>query len=206
MKMIRLLAAFVPFLLFSAAHAETVITSRSGAWSAFEGASDDGHRVCGVVTSGRHMEIGLKHFEGTDALTVHITKRGWTIPLGMPIGMILRFSGETPWVIRGRGHRNLIEFSLRGEAVGVFIREFRSSSRGFIRFVDGNEGDWAINLTGSLAATNAMAECMGRISERGRGTSQPYGQERAPRSQPPSPSGPPEDRRGPAPVEPGQRV
>jgi hypothetical protein len=190
-------------LLAGEAGAETRTLHRSGAWSAFGGTADSGTPICGVSTSAGGRYVGLKYFGGTDHITVHIMKEGWAIPRGTPIRMEIEFAGETPWAVRARGYGKLVEFTIKGDSIGRFVREFRDAPSGVVRFLDGDEGGWRISLAGSSAAAAAMADCVDVLADGGRrAPPQPSGGTPAAPSQPFAPASPEGGRTGPAPASP----
>ena len=54
------------------------------------------------------------------------------------------------------------------------MTELRAAGSGVLEFLDGNEGSWAIDLTGSGSAVVVMMQCVARLIDGGRST-QPYG-------------------------------
>jgi hypothetical protein len=204
MTRISIFAAVATLLIADPAMAETRQTYKSGFWSTFDGTANNGVPVCGMVASGPNRAIGVKYFLGSDSITVHIVKDNWSIPNGTQVHMKLQFSGETPWNVRGRGYGNLIEFDIRGENIGLFMREFRNSARGAISFLNGNEEGWTINLTGSSTATSILTRCMNILTANRGAPTQPFSGTPAAPSQPFTPSSPSGGKFGPPPTNPGR--
>lgn len=161
--------------LTTPAAAETRILFSSGAWSAFGGTADDGRRVCGVITGGPHGKtMAITYFQGTSFLEVQIGKTSWAIPDGTRVRMTLQFGNGAPWVAPGRGRGNVVYGRIAGDQVRAFMTELRAAGSGVLEFLDGNEGSWAIDLTGSGSAVVVMMQCAARLIDGGRST-QPYG-------------------------------
>ena len=153
-----------------------------GSWRTFGGAAEDGTQVCGVITSGGEgRTFTIKYFEGTGYLAVQIFKDHWKIPDGQTIRIRIAMGSYTPWDITAQGAGNAIQFNVPAEKIKEFISEFRLAPNGSIRFLDGNEGSWSMNLSGSNAAVGLMVECMRQLDAR---KSQPFNRSSQPPSQP----------------------
>jgi hypothetical protein len=195
--------ALVATILFAnPATAEIRDYYRSGLWTAFDGTANDGKQVCGVVASGPDRSMAIKYFSGTGYITIHIVKGSWSIPDNTKVDIELQFGRETPWKATGKGYGKLIEIIVSADNVGLFFREFRRASSGFVNFTSGNEEGWSINLTGSSAATTVMTRCMSNLIAAQRAPTQPFSSVPTTPSQPFVPSSPSTSRPRQAPASP----
>lgn len=188
MKILHAVLTIACLLLPLQAVAQTRTTWSSGAWSAFEGRTAGGSPVCGVIATGPQRAFTVKYFAGADHLTIQIMKESWAIPKGTRVRLELQFVGETPWTVTGMGDGKFVEMAVRGEAMPLFMREFRGASGGVVRFLGGNEAPWTLNLAGSNAASAMMMRCVGGLLGAQQGPTQPFGRPPAAPSQPFSPS------------------
>jgi hypothetical protein len=156
------------------AEAQTKVLATHGVWSAFGGFVENGDQVCGVISSGQEgRTFTIKYFRSDDHLTVQIFKESWKIPRGTEVKLRIVLGGASPWHVTADGVANKVEFDVPRQSVNGFISEFRLANRGEIHFLEGNEGGWTMNLTGSNAAVGVMVQCMQQM--RG-GASQPFNQ------------------------------
>jgi hypothetical protein len=156
-----LLAASLP------AAAEVFETHRYGHWIAIEGTTQNGSRVCGVSTRSAAdtpaAYVGVKFFPDRGQLDVHMAKPSWSIPGGTSLPVEIEFDGSsTPWATgHAAGNGGMVTLSVNPRRAGEFLAEFSAASRGTIRF-GGDEAPWAVDLSGSGAAVQAMADCIQR--------------------------------------------
>ncbi|MCO6415411.1 hypothetical protein JYK14_04365 [Siccirubricoccus sp. KC 17139] len=173
--------------LAGGAAAETRTIGVFGAWEAFGGATNDGRPVCGVSTSwqdGRYF--GIKYWQGQPHFTVQLIKPSWQIPAGTRVPVALQFDQLGPWTANATGNPatatagGFVEFTVPFNRLENFLREFRYANAAAVTFRQGSEPMWRLSLSGSNAASQAMADCVSRMAGgmAGKGSgepTQPYG-------------------------------
>jgi hypothetical protein len=156
--------------------AQTRTLGTFGAWEAFGGTSNDGKPVCGVSTvwrDGRYF--GIKYWQGRQHFTIQLIKPSWQIPSGTRIPVALQFDQLSPWTANASGFPGtstagaFVEFTVPFGRLDNFLREFRQATSAVVNFRSGNEPAWRLTLTGSNAASQAMGDCLRRMSGGGGG-------------------------------------
>lgn len=161
---LALAGAFIAASLPAAA--AVVETHRYGHWTAIEGTTGNGSRVCGVSTGGRTASpkyVGVKFFPDRGQLDVHIGKSSWSIPSGTSVPVQIEFNGSSgSWsTAQATGNGEMVTLSINPQRAANFLVEFSLASHGVIRF-GGDEAPWTMNLAGSNAAVRAMLGCIQR--------------------------------------------
>jgi hypothetical protein len=186
MRLTRPIALAGACLLTMPAVAETSVFYSAGVWQAFSGVANNGVNLCGISESSNGRWWGLKYFQGSDYLTVHIAKNGWHIPAKTQVNVNLQFDSHAPWQAVASGFTipqgmSGMEFYVKRDAVLKFTDELRYSARVAIAFPDGDEGPWVGELRGSNAAVTALTGCISRLAPANppvtsdNSTSQPFG-------------------------------
>ncbi|WBV42417.1 hypothetical protein [Pseudoroseomonas cervicalis] len=211
-----LAAAMLAAALPSPALARTEVFAEVGGWHAFLGTSDAGSRLCGLGTTGSAgKQFYVKHFAGNAGISIHIFKQGWSIPAGRPILMGYQFDRSDIFRAPGAaGSGTMISFELEGQAMVDFFNMFRAGRSLNIHFLEGDEGGWTVNLTGSTAIAEHFARCLIRWSGQGLDTqpfapsapSQPFSSAPPPTAAPAQPFKAPLQEIGPAPRPGGRRT
>lgn len=148
------------------AAAAVVETHRYGRWTAIEGTTRNGSRVCGVSTgahSASPMYVGVKLFPDMGQLDVHISKSSWSIPGGTSVPVRIEFQGSSRSWSTGQatGDGEMVTLSIDPRRAASFLVEFSAASHGIIWF-GGDEAPWTVSLAGSDAAVRAMLGCVQR--------------------------------------------
>jgi hypothetical protein len=161
------------------APAQVTQTGTYGAWTAIEGRSDRGRRMCAIYARGRDRSFYIKYFENEANFVVQIYKSTWQVAQRTPVQVRLQLG--TGYVSnplnaaaypRQGGSDPVVEIALRFEGSRDFWTALRGAAQGRIDFLTGNEGSWTINLDGSNAAVGAMQGCIRRMG--GGGATQPF--------------------------------
>jgi hypothetical protein len=171
-----LVVVLATLFLFQPARATDIHQlGRFGGWDAFEGLSVDGKRVCGVSELGNDgRSLMLKFFEGNDFLVVQVFKPGWSIPKGSSVPAQIQFDNFPAWSIPATGTGNMVESYVGAKDLAQFSLEFRAANQFHLTFLEGNEGAWVGQLSGSGAAMNALSSCLTRMpGGAGTGVAQP---------------------------------
>jgi hypothetical protein len=113
MKDVLAVIAFAASTLLSSV-AMTEAIGQWGAWSAFEVLALSGRLMCGSQLSGRDRVLLLKYEAGTDVLTIHIVKNGWTIRKGQKMKIIMQVDLAPPMSLHGYGGGQLPVYSSWG--------------------------------------------------------------------------------------------
>lgn|SRR5262245_36546320 len=177
----KLICTLMTTAAVSVANAQTYDIATIGSWKAFGGRSEDGKLMCGisVADSKTGRWFGIKWFKGDNYLVFHAIKSSWHIPPETQMTIRVQFDNSQPYIGNGMGMNTMVQATVPYGIVKEFITEFRSASKMYISFPDGNESPWTADMTGSNGIANIMAECVGKLE--GRAT-QPF----APKSPPPT--------------------
>ncbi|MGV7212517.1 hypothetical protein [Bradyrhizobium sp. UFLA05-112] len=196
-----LLAAAAALLMATAAPVSAEDLMISGYWRAYRNVVGD-KPTCGVSTStadgGTFM---IKYFYGDTYLTGHVMKRSWRFPsdgtyinipltVGVDRNPILRGNaiGYTQFVSPEDGVRQplpTLEFSITPQKTSIdqFLDDFSLAAKFWLRFDEGSEKPWVLDMTGSAKVTLVFKACALELIRLSKGndslTSQPYGQPRA---------------------------
>jgi hypothetical protein len=172
-------------LLSSVAMAEAI--GQWGTWSAFEVLALSGRMMCGSQLSGRDRVLLLKYEAGTDVLTIHLVKNGWTIPKGQKMKIIMQVDVAPPMSLYGYGGGQLPVYSSWGiveitlglndiwsvtgkPQISEVINLLSSGKVVDFTFPDGDEPQWEGSLSGSRQALDAQGRCIANLTR----STQPY--------------------------------
>lgn len=167
---------FLRSLLFLAvlavpAAAETRRIDQFGVWEVFGGTAEDGLPVCGVSTvwpDGRYL--AMKYYSGQQHFTLQAVGRGWKVANGSRLPVVLRFDQLSPWngnatsSVRPNLPGAVLELTVPFARLDQFLREFRLAYAGQLSFPSGLDQTWALELTGSNAASQTMDVCIKRMA------------------------------------------
>jgi hypothetical protein len=191
-------AAVFGGVVLAASPASAVIegVARSGSWLLSAGTADNGSSACVASTEGPGKYLGIKVFENSTVVTIHVAKTGWSIPQGTQARLAMRFDRAEPWfgVATGTYNENVIEAQVPLQNLTSFTNQFRAARQLVIYFPDGNEQPWTVAMNGSRAVMNNLTQCVAVMLGRKKQTQpfasspQPYGI--APQPSSPMPSAP----------------
>jgi hypothetical protein len=152
----------------------------AGAWNLSLGAAaNTGEPMCVLSTyaeaGGRSVHI--KYIRGAGALLVHVFKASWTVPRGADVPVELSIDDAPGWraVAEGiaGGRASGVEFTVGRDVLPRFEALFRAGSAMFLRFPQGSEPTWRIDLAGSNSIAGRFVQCMKAIN--GEAGTQPHG-------------------------------
>jgi hypothetical protein len=166
-------------MLSSVAMAEGI--GQWGAWSAFEVLALSGRLMCGSQLSGRDRVLLLKYEAGTDVLTIHLVKNGWTIPKGERIQIFMQVDRTSPMSLSGYGGGQLPVYSDWGiieitiglndvwsvtgkDQISEVINLLSSGNVVYFTFPGGDEPQWEASLLGSRQALEAQGRCIANLT------------------------------------------
>jgi len=181
---VALLAAMMP-----SAHAggDTYTTARAGHWEAFQGTSDGGQSMCGMLTvinfnSGATGGMHVKYFAGNQHTTIQLMKSTWRMPTNaVNVPVVIGVDKEVLWEAEALGYAGklmpIVEFYIKTDKFADFIEQFGAAAKFWIRFSQGSEQPWVLDMTGSRTVSKAFTNCVAATIQGGGGggTSQPYG-------------------------------
>jgi hypothetical protein len=173
------IAFAISTLLSSVAMAKAM--GQWGTWSAFEVLALSGRLMCGSQLSGRDRVLLLKYEAGTDVLTIHLVKNGWTIPRGQKMKIIMQVDRAPPMSLSGYGGGQLPVYSDWGiveitlglddiwsvtekPQISEVINLLSSGKLVHFTFPDGDEPQWEGSLLGSRQALDAQARCIANLT------------------------------------------
>jgi hypothetical protein len=209
-----LLAAAAMVLMATTANAEDLKVS--GNWKAFR-ETVDGRPVCGMSSEVSRETGGnfyLKYYYGDHYLTGQVIKSSWQFPdvnnaIDIPLtvgvdrnpilsGKAIGYTQSIKWHDGKTYQMPTLEFVIQPEKTNIdgFLNDLSLANKFWLRFDEGSEKPWVLDMTGSAAVAMVFRACtleLLRISKAGDPpATQPYGQ-----SQPTQPYG-----RGAAPSQP----
>lgn len=158
-------SALAVCLLGSAAVAEVVTFKESSGWEAFGGLDRDGRKLCGVSTNGGGRWLGVKYFDGSSNLTVHLSNDAWEVRKGAQVNVNMQFDNATPWsavatAFYMKDGDGALEFQIGSEHIKTWLSEFRYSNVLYVRFPDNDVEDWQADLDGTVEIVDAMGTCL----------------------------------------------
>jgi len=171
----------------AAVQARTVELLHSGYWTAFGGTADDGHPVCGIISSGAEgRTFTVKLFQGDDHLTVQVFKPSWQVPPGTRVAISMQFDRNAPWTANAIGMESAkgVELTVPLDRAVNFSNEVRAASTMRLSFPNGSEAPWIGDMTGSNNSVSAMVTCINALNRTNGGPTQPFG-DATPAPQPP---------------------
>lgn len=162
--------------------AETRNLAKSGAWSAYIAKTKpEGTMACGMGVYGPTQSVQIKWFEGVGAITVQVFKDGWRIPEGTNATVELGFDDTSFGSGNAVGFKavngmSYLAFNLEGyDLIKPFIREFKEADKMWLKFPEGNEKPWNVDMAGSRKMADVFMGCISEL-EKAKPT-QPYGKQ-----------------------------
>jgi hypothetical protein len=173
----------------------------SGNWRAFRNVLASGQPVCGM-SSNKDRDSGsfsLKYFYGNNVLTGQVIKFSWQFPpegttpaLEIPLtvgvdrnpilsGNAIGYTQTVKWTDGKNYELPTLEFYVKPEKVSIdqFLDDLSLANRLWLRFDEGSEKPWVMDMTGSAAVAMVFKACaleLIRISKAGDPpATQPYG-------------------------------
>jgi hypothetical protein len=158
--------AAIVALAASPASAEMRPYYHSGHWTNYAGVGDKNAPLCSMMSTtqswGEFRIGGIKYDSG---LYVQLSTQRWRIRKGVNVAIQIGFDNN-PWIgdARAVGDGQTIFINIAPDHVDGFLREVGEADTMWFRFAGNDEWNWSFNMTGSRNATNALRECMARIS------------------------------------------
>jgi hypothetical protein len=171
-------------LLLAATSANALDLKVSGYWKAFLSGTKE-TPICGMSSSlgDGKGSLMIKYIHGQNHLTGHIIKPSWRFPAdGVAVPLTIGVD-RTP-ILSGPalGYRNpnglqILEFYIKPENVSVdqFLLDFAKAARFWVRFDEGTEQPWVLDMTGSAEVASVFRNCTLRLIDDAKGATQPYG-------------------------------
>jgi len=173
-------------MLLCATSANAIDLKVSGYWTAFLSGTKE-TPICGMQSSfgdGRNGSLLIKYIYGQDHLTGHIVKPSWRFPAdGVPVQITIGVDRNPILSGPALGYRNnglpMLEFYIAPKNVSVdqFLLDFAKAARFWVRFDEGTEKPWVLDMTGSAAVALVFRDCAMRLvaDAKGAASTQPYG-------------------------------
>jgi hypothetical protein len=185
-------------LLLGATSANALDLKVSGYWTAFLSSTTKGTPICGMSTrlANGSGSLLIKYIYGQDFLTGHIIKPSWRFPAGDGISVPLTIGVDRNPIISGDaiGYRSpaglqMLEFYITPEKYSIdqFLLDFAKAARFWVRFDQGTEKPWVLDMTGSAEVAAVFRTCTMRLIGEAKSATQPYGKPQA--TQPTQPYG-----------------
>ncbi|MGY8679791.1 hypothetical protein Q2941_18625 [Bradyrhizobium sp. UFLA05-153] len=178
----------------------------SGYWKAYYA---EQNQICGMESHGTmshgQAAMHIKFIVGQPGLLVQIFKTSWDLPNGVKVPIVIDVDGEPTYEVEATGYSgketaSLVEWRIRPDDAIPFIKRFAAARSMSMRFQNGNEAPWVVNLGGSGAISLVMFRC---IAAFGKPATQPYGAPQA--SRPTQPYGAPSTPTQPYDITPAQK-
>ena len=158
------LAAIILTSVVAPAAAQSQIQTyyHAGMWDAFSGRNGKSGAVCGISNTdpSDNRRLAIRFDIGGTDTQFSVSKPGWAIPNNTRITVVMQVGLNPPWTEQGTGHGTTIDWSMNGEAVPAFYRQFRAASSMTLTFPDGNEPPWTELLAGSSAIADTLDRCV----------------------------------------------
>jgi hypothetical protein len=192
-----LLAAAALFCVAPAAADDLKV---SGNWKAFRNVIADGQPVCGMSsnTDRNGSSFQLKYYYGNQHLTGQVIKYSWRFPSGedAPLDIPLTIGVDRNPILSGKatGYTQMLkwtdgknyrlptlEFRILPEKVSIdqFLDDLSLANKLWLRFDEGSEKPWVLDMTGSAAVAMVFKACtldLIKVSKAGEpSATQPYG-------------------------------
>jgi hypothetical protein len=171
-----LATAAIALLMTTAAHAMKEI--RSGSWTAYGGLSHSGTPTCGMTVTGGGRDFHIKYQPVGDgnAIYFQMFKNTWRFSEGNEVPLVLGFDKNemlkaTGTTFSTKNSGSSVEFFIRGELIGDFLREFGEATKMWIKFEAGNEEPWIADMVGSRNAMQMFKGCVSKTEK----PTQPFG-------------------------------
>jgi len=171
----------------------------SGNWRAYRTVIPSGQPVCGMSSDINGGSFQLKYYYGNKALTGQVIKYTWkfppegTAPIEIPLtvgvdrnpilsGNAIGYTQTVKWKDGKNYLMPTLEFYVTPEKTSLddFLNDLSLANKFWLRFDEGNEKPWVLDMTGSAAVAMVFRACAGeliRISKAGDPpATQPYGQ------------------------------
>ncbi len=168
----------------------------SGYWRAFRNMVG-GKPICGMSsTRNDGASFMIKYFSGDTYLTGHVMKASWRFPedgskidipltIGVDRNAILNGNaiGYVQHVTGNDGRRyplQTLEFYITPQKTSIdqFLIDFAAAKQFWLRFDEGSERPWVLDMTGSAKVALTFRTCaleLIRVSKGGTAPTQPYG-------------------------------
>lgn len=160
---------------------DVVTLGRNGAWEAYAARSSANEPMCGMSVRGADgRSLHIKWFHGRPGFVVHAFGAGWRIPEGTRLRVRKSIDGGEPWIVReALGHRDMVQWLVRGDELRPFLARFRQGLRMTVSFPDGDETPWVASLVGSSVTSDLFLRCVGVVLDAQGGGTQPHGRSAA---------------------------
>jgi hypothetical protein len=163
-------AAGAAMMFASPALADIAILMRVGAWEAFGGKTRSGIPVCGVAQDVNDRYFSLKIFGERPFLVLQMGSKEWAklVVDQATTPMTLRFDGNPPWTGDGIGMHfedgaGALEITFDKDLMDELITQFRRGNRLSVKFGNTSMAEWAIQLAGTNAVTEAFLVCARKL-------------------------------------------
>src|SRR4051794_28397584 len=166
------------------AHAAVDDTGHYGAWTTFEGTSNNNRPICGTSISSSDKFFSIK-FQGNQ-LFVQFAKSSWNIPKGTNVRVSYQVDSAPPIYFDAYGIKmndmGAMEFAFDWDQVNPrdgenYVRTFLNLMQNgrVVRFSfpNGSETDWVASLDGSSDAIDELMSCAGDLASSSKPT-QPF--------------------------------
>jgi len=165
----RLAIAAALLLLANVALAGTKTLAMRGGWEAFGGTTNTGNQeLCGISSDRDGRYFGVKRFGGNKTVTIQLGDNRWRLDNGTKQQLEMVFDARAPWRATANafhfddGDAGL-EFNIKVEELGNFMREFLQSRKLEIRFPGGSLATWALDVSSAGSVAEEFKRCDGAL-------------------------------------------